>query len=104
MTIVSALGPLDIVLVEGFHDEARAKIEVLSERTGAALCKTDENLIAIITPSARPTAVPSFAPSSITPLVDLIEKKMLGKLSTGARNESKVPDTVSLQSGVGGNP
>ena len=77
--LVSALGPLDIVLVEGFHDEARAKIEVLSEQTGAALCKTDENLIAIITPSARPTPVPSFEPSGITPLVDLIEREVLGK-------------------------
>ena len=76
---MSALGPLDIVLVEGFHDEPRAKIEVLSEQTGAALCKTDENLIAIITPSAPQTTVPTFEPTNIKPLADLIERQILNR-------------------------
>jgi formylmethanofuran dehydrogenase subunit E len=77
--LVSALGATDIVLVEGFHEEPRAKIEVLSDRTNEALCKTDENLLAIVTPSARLAAVPSFTPSTIQPLVDLIEREILGK-------------------------
>lgn len=77
--LVSALGTTDIVLVEGFHEESRAKIEVLSERSEDALCEADENLLAIVTPSARPAAVPRFTPNSIAPLVDLIEREILGK-------------------------
>jgi formylmethanofuran dehydrogenase subunit E len=75
--LVSALGATDIVLVEGFHEEPRAKIEVLSDRTAEPLCKMDKNLIAIVTPSARPMAVPSFEPNSIKPLADLIEREIL---------------------------
>ncbi len=75
--LVAALGALDIVLVEGFHEEARAKIEVLSERTEEALCEADENLLAIVTPSARQTALPKFAPSETKPLADLIEREIL---------------------------
>ena len=77
--LVSALGALDLVLVEGFHEEARAKIEVLSERTGEALCKTDENLLAIVTPSARQTALPTFATNEIKPLADLIEREVIAR-------------------------
>ena len=77
--LVSALGALDLVLVEGFHEEARAKIEVLSERTRETLCETDGHLLAIVTPSARQTTVPSFEPNSIEPLADLIEREVLRK-------------------------
>ena len=96
--LVSALGALDLVLVEGFHEEARAKIEVLSERTRETLCETDGHLLAIVTPSARQSPVPSFEPNSIEPLADLIEKKILGKLSTGAKNESAVASQTETYS------
>ena len=99
--IVSTLGAPDIVLVEGFHEEPRAKIEVVSVKTNGRLCSADENLFAVVGPAADDEAVPGFGLDSIKPLVDLIEKKILGKLPTGARNESKVPDNVSLQNGVG---
>jgi molybdopterin-guanine dinucleotide biosynthesis protein B len=75
--LVSALGPMDIVLVEGFHDEPRAKIEVLSGAGAEPLCKTDCHLLAFVTSSAPETPVPSFAPDSIKPLADLIEKQLL---------------------------
>jgi formylmethanofuran dehydrogenase subunit E len=77
--IVSALGANDIVLVEGFHEEPGAKIEVRSERTVEALCKTDENLLAIVTPRGCSTALPSFEPNSIKPLADLIEREVLAR-------------------------
>ncbi len=77
--LVSALGPVDIVLVEGFHEEARAKIEVLSNRTEETLCKMDRNLLAFVTPIARQSAVPSFKPNSIKPLADLIEREILAR-------------------------
>jgi formylmethanofuran dehydrogenase subunit E len=74
--IVSALGPMDIVLVEGFHQEARNKIEVLGA-TNEPLCKNDRRLLAVVTPSPHSIAVPAFAPSSIKALVDLIERQVL---------------------------
>lgn len=77
--LVSTLGATDIVLVEGFHEEARPKIEVLAEPTGEALCKMDRNLIALVTPGAGPTALPSFAPSDIKPLADLIERQVIAR-------------------------
>ena len=88
--LVSALGALDIVLVEGFHEEPRAKIEVLSDRNHERLCVVDNYLLAVVGRTASDKAVPGFSLDSIKPLVDLIEKKILGKLSTGARNESAV--------------
>ena len=94
--LVSALGALDIVLVEGFHEEARAKIEVLSERTDEALCKTDENLLAIVTPSARETTVPSFDPNRIKPLVDLIEREVLGKLGFSGVTQNSIFEIPSV--------
>jgi len=102
--IIDALSGNDIILVEGFHEEPRAKIEVVSVKTNGRLCSADENLFAVVGPAADDEAVPGFGLDSIKPLVDLIEKKILGKLPTGARNESAVPDTVSLQSGVGESP
>jgi len=75
--IVSTLGRTDIVLVEGFHEEPRAKIEVLSNSLNEPLCKTDGHLLAFVTPSAHQTTVPTFEPSSIKPLADLIERKVL---------------------------
>jgi len=77
--LVSALGALDLVLVEGFHEEARAKIEVLDDRNDEPLCKMDRNLVAMVTPSAPQTTVPTFAPTNIKPLADLIEHDVLGK-------------------------
>lgn len=75
--LISALGPADIVLVEGFHDEARAKIEVLSDAVKKPLCKADVRLLAFVSPETTETTVPSFAPCSIKPLADLIEKRIL---------------------------
>jgi formylmethanofuran dehydrogenase subunit E len=77
--LVSALGETDIVLVEGFHEEARAKIEVLADQMDEPLCKLDANLLAFVTPSARQTALPKFAPSEIKPLADLIEREILAR-------------------------
>jgi formylmethanofuran dehydrogenase subunit E len=74
--LISGLGATDIVLVEGFHDEARAKIEVLSDAIEEPLCKHDRHLLAFVTPKALSASVPSFAPDSIKPLADHIEKEL----------------------------
>jgi molybdopterin-guanine dinucleotide biosynthesis protein MobB len=75
--LISALGATDIVLVEGFHDEARAKIEVLSDAIEEPLCKSDSRLLAFVTPKASNAAVPSFAPDNIKLLADHIEQQLL---------------------------
>jgi molybdopterin-guanine dinucleotide biosynthesis protein B len=75
--LVAALGPTDIVLVEGFHEEPRAKIEVLSDSMNKQLCKTDGHLLAFVAPSAPETPVPTFEPNNIKPHADLIEREVL---------------------------
>lgn len=88
--VLSMLGDRDIVLVEGFHLEPKAKIEVRSAQYDEPLCLADNHLLAVVGRTGRDEAVPGFGQDSIKPLVDLIEKKILGKLSTGARTESAV--------------
>jgi len=73
------LGATDIVHVKGFHEQARAKIEVLSDRNDEPLCKMDCHLLAVVTPNARSTAVPTFEPTNTKPLADLTEREVLGK-------------------------
>jgi len=88
--IIATLPETDLVLVEGFHLEPKAKIEVRLDQDDQRLCRADNHLLAVVGRTASDEAVPGFAPDSIKPLVDLIEKKILGKLSTGPRNESAV--------------
>ncbi|HXF76719.1 MAG TPA: molybdopterin-guanine dinucleotide biosynthesis protein B [Methylomirabilota bacterium] len=75
--IVAGLGETDVVLVEGFHDEGRAKIEVLADRNDQRVCRTDGNLLAVVSTGAPRTTVPTFAPGEIKPLADLIEREIL---------------------------
>ena len=75
--IVSSLGATDIVLVEGFHDQPRAKIEVLADRNDEPVCKLDDHLLAFVAPSVCQATVPTFAPSHIKSLADFIERKLL---------------------------
>jgi molybdopterin-guanine dinucleotide biosynthesis protein B len=77
--IVATLGMTNIVLVEGFHDEARAKIEVMADRKDKPLCKIDGNLLAFVTPNGCQMTVPTFAPNDITPLADFIERNLLAR-------------------------
>ena len=88
--IIATLPETDLVLVEGFHLEPKAKIEVRLDQDNQRLCRADNHLLAVDGRTGRDEAVPGFGPDSIKPLVDLIERKILGKLSTGARNESAV--------------
>jgi len=79
--IVGILPDADIALVEGFHLEPRAKIEVLSERAGERLCQMDKHLLAVVGATAQAAAIPAFAPGAIKALTDLIEKEFFGKQS-----------------------
>lgn len=75
--IVAVLGSNDLVLVEGFHDQPHAKIEVLSDRSKEPLCKTDGKLVAIVSANGHRSALPIFAPTAIAPIADLIERAVL---------------------------
>lgn len=75
--IIPTLQGTDIVLVEGFHLEPRAKIEVLSGHKGERLCAADKHLLAVVGPTAGNETTPSFEPDSIKPLADLIERQIL---------------------------
>jgi len=78
--IVAGLGTTDIVLVEGFHEEPRAKIEVLSDLESEPLCKPDTKLLAWVTPTARHAEIPTFEPNHIKGLADFIEREVLTRL------------------------
>jgi formylmethanofuran dehydrogenase subunit E len=77
--IIATLPETDLVLVEGFHLELRAKIEVLSDQSDERLCRADENLLAVVAVSGHDEAASNFSPDNIKPLVDFIERKILGK-------------------------
>ena len=68
---------MDIVLVEGFHREAKPKIEIRDADRPQGLCARDKNLLAIVEQAPSEETVPSFKPSSIRPLADLIARQML---------------------------
>jgi molybdopterin-guanine dinucleotide biosynthesis protein B len=75
--VISRFLETDIVLVEGFHLEPQAKIEVLSDQSDERLCQADENVLALVGVTGHHEAALSFSPD-IKPLVDLIERKVLG--------------------------
>lgn len=75
--MVDAFTGLDIVLVEGFHREAKPRIEIRSAGGKPPRCARDENLLAIVEKTPSVENVPSFSPGDVKPLVDLIERKIL---------------------------
>jgi formylmethanofuran dehydrogenase subunit E len=77
--ITSTFAGHDVVLVEGFHREPKAKIEVLSPHSDERLCPADGNLLAVVAATEHDEAVPRFLPDNIGPLADLIETKILGQ-------------------------
>jgi formylmethanofuran dehydrogenase subunit E len=80
--LVSAFGNSDIVLVEGFHLEPRAKIEVLETSANPLrLCGDDKNLLAVVGETPGEKSVPCFAPADLKALADFIEQRLLRPFS-----------------------
>ena len=75
--ILLKLAASDLVLVEGFHTEPHPKIEVVSANNDSRLCRTDQNLIALVKATEGGEAVPTFAPENVTALADFIEATIL---------------------------
>ena len=79
--VLPLLGPYDLVLVEGFHDQPHAKIEVVSQSRGRRLCSSDEHLLATVggIPPVEST-VPYFDAGNTTLLADFVVQKLLSNL------------------------
>jgi formylmethanofuran dehydrogenase subunit E len=77
--IIAKLGGADIVLVEGFHEQPRMKIEVLPGADAKRLCDADPHLIALVGQNLDNEPVPSFTPGELRSLVAFIESEVLEK-------------------------
>jgi formylmethanofuran dehydrogenase subunit E len=75
--ILASFQGSDMVLVEGFHNEPRAKIEVLSSPSSMRLCPGDDHVIALVGSDDGQSRLPYFAPEQIEPLADFIENDIL---------------------------
>ena len=96
--ILGTMRQHDIVIVEGFHRERRAKIEVWTPGAGDRLCSGDENLLAVVTPAEVEDTVPTFRPDDIHPLADLIERKISARSRTAVTtNPAGVPTDAKAQ-------
>jgi molybdopterin-guanine dinucleotide biosynthesis protein B len=77
--VLRNLTTTDLVLGEGFHSEPHPKIEVLSASDDNRLCRTDENLVALVKTTGGGETVPTFTSEDIKPLADFIEAKFLSR-------------------------
>lgn len=68
---------VDIVLAEGYRMSNYPKIEVVRLKDEGLLCKTPDNLLAIVTDHEFDCSAPTFKPDNISGIVDLIEKRCI---------------------------
>ena len=73
------LSDMDIIIAEGFKNQALPKIEVFRTESvhKRPLCMADENLIAFVTDSGYEPDVPVFGLEEISAIADFIELKFL---------------------------
>jgi molybdopterin-guanine dinucleotide biosynthesis protein B len=71
------LGAVDLLLVEGYKEEAFPKIEVVRRAHGQPLCRRDDQLIALVTEGDWGMGVPRFRPDDLDPLADFLERQFL---------------------------
>lgn len=77
--VLPSLRGSDIAIVEGFHREARPKVEIIASHDGERLCNEDKHVVALVGPLNGNEPVPCFEPGIIKPLADLIEREVLGR-------------------------
>jgi molybdopterin-guanine dinucleotide biosynthesis protein MobB len=71
---------VDVILAEGFKRGAHPKIEVFRQgHRDELLCAGDDNLLAVASDVPLAVGVPCLDINDPKPLVDLIEKKIMGK-------------------------
>lgn len=76
---IELLGPVDLVITEGFKRLSFPKIEIFSSvrNEGALLCGDDPNLLAVAGDLPLETTVPRFDWNDTVAIADLIETKLL---------------------------
>ena len=87
--LVSHLGPVDLVLVEGFKREGHPKIEIHRAEVGKPLLYPDDPRIAAIAsdPLLADAPIPHVSLNDIEAIADLVERHALevGQISWGDR-------------------
>jgi len=76
---IALLGPVDLVITEGFKRAPFAKIEVFSSvrNEGAPLCTADPQLLAVAGDLPVETNLPVFDWNDITTIADFVERRLL---------------------------
>lgn len=77
---IELLGPVDLVITEGFKRMPFMKIEIFSSvrNEGSPLCLGDPNLLAIAGDLPIETDLPRFDWNEITAIADFVQKRVLG--------------------------
>jgi len=78
---IALLGPVDLVITEGFKRERFAKIEVFSSvrNEGELLCAGDPQLLAVAGDLPVNTQLPTFNWNDIPAIADFVEARLLHK-------------------------
>jgi molybdopterin-guanine dinucleotide biosynthesis adapter protein len=76
---IALLGPVDLVIAEGFKRADFPKIEIFSSarNEGKLLCADDPNLLAVAGDLPVETQVPRFDWNDTTAIADLVEARLL---------------------------
>lgn len=76
---IPLLGPVDLVITEGFKREKFAKIEIFSSarNEGGLLCGQDPQLLAVVGDLPVETDRPTFDWNDIAAIADFIEERLL---------------------------
>lgn len=76
---IALLGPVDLVITEGFKRERFAKIEIFSSvrNEGGLLCGNDPQLLAVAGNLPVETDRPTFDWNDITAIADFVEARLL---------------------------
>jgi len=82
---IELLGPVDLVITEGFKRAAFPKIEIFSSvrNEGALLCARDPQLLAVAGDLPVETHVPRFDWNDIAAIADLVEARLLAPAQGG---------------------
>lgn len=77
---------VDIVLVEGYRMSKYPKIEVVRLKDEGVLCKTSDNLLAIVSDQEFDSSAPILKLDNILEIVDLIEKRCIVRKGDESNN------------------
>lgn len=76
LAIASLLGPVDIVLVEGYKEADLPQVEVCRPGSGPQVGRKDR-LVAVVGGEAASLPVPHFDPAEVSAVADFLQRKFL---------------------------